>query len=140
MNNYAIGEDRSYTFALLDEITSASTPDPERGEAFRTLAHLEDHRSIGPLTAIVEDDTFPEGVREAASVVLCGFDDTTTGKQRRGWWATGDPVKMAHALRLMERSEADTVVAVAGDDAHPQQALGLACMAFGVSRRVPQLA
>lgn len=124
-------EDRSWTFALLDEVRSASTPEAERGEAFRTLGSLEDYRSIGPLTALVEDNSLPEPVREAASVMLAGFDDSTTGERRRGWWKSGDPVKMAHALRLMEPSEADIVDSVAGDDGHPLQRLALAAMAFG---------
>ena len=124
-------EDRSQTLALLDEARSASTSEAARAEAFRTLAFLEDHRSIGPLTAIVEDLELTPPVRRAASEVLAGFDDCTTGERRRDWWGSGDPVRMAHALRLMERSEADIVAAVADDDTHPLQALALAAMAFG---------
>ena len=124
-------ENRSWTFALLDGARTPSTSDAERADAFRTLAFLEDHRSIEPLIAIVEDQEMPPPVRAAASEVLSGFDDCTTGEQRRGWWESGDPIQMAHALRLMERSEADIVATVAGDDAHPLQATALAVMAFG---------
>jgi HEAT repeat protein len=124
-------EDRSQTLALLDEARLASTSEAERPDAFRTLAFLEDYRSIEPLTAIVEDQALALPVRRAASEVLAGFDDSTTGERRRGWWASRDPVLSAHALRLMDRSEADIVTAVAGDDAHPLQALALKAMAFG---------
>ncbi len=124
-------EDRSWTSALLDEVRSMSTSEAERGEALCTLASLEDHRSIGPLTAMVEDDQLRESVREAASAVLLGFDDSTTGERRRRWWESGDPVKMAHALPSMERSEADVVVTVAGDGTHRLQKLALSGMTFG---------
>ncbi len=56
-----------------------------------------------------------ETIRHATSEVLSGFDETTTTERRRAWWGSDDPVLMAHALRLMERSEADIVAAVAGD-------------------------
>ncbi|HTN25604.1 MAG TPA: hypothetical protein VL120_16570 [Solirubrobacteraceae bacterium] len=124
-------EDRGRTFALLDAVRVPSTSEAERAEALRTLAFLEDHRSIEPLTAIVENQEMAAPVRAAASEVLSGFDDRTTGEDRRGWWASSDPILMAHALRLMERSEADIVAAVAGDDSHPLQAAALAAMAFG---------
>ena len=124
-------EDRGQTLALLAAVRAPSTPEPERTEALRTLGYLEDHRSIGPLTAIVEDVELRTGVREAASEVLTGFDDGTTAERRRGWWERGDATTMKHALRLMLRSEADIVVAVAGDDRHPLQADALAALAFG---------
>jgi HEAT repeat protein len=122
---------RSWTFALLDEVRSASASESERGEAFRTLAYLEDYRSVGPLTAMVEDNRLPGSVREAASKVLRDIDDTTTPERRRAWWDSGDQVMMTHALRVMERSEADIVAVVAGDDRHPLQALALDAMTFG---------
>jgi HEAT repeat protein len=124
-------EDRSWTFALLDAVRSPVTADEDRAKAFRTLAFLEDHRSIEPLTEVVEDRGLPEAVRDRASEVLTGFDDRTTSALRRRWWASGDGPVMRHALRLMERSEADIVTTVAGDDDHPLQALALASMAFG---------
>jgi HEAT repeat protein len=124
-------EDRRWTLALLDQLGAARAPEAEREEAARSLSHLEDYRSIAPLTAMVEDMRLPEPVREAASRALWGFDDTTTGGRRRHWWQSGDRVLMAHALRLMERSEADIVAAVAGDDEHPLQSLALGSMAFG---------
>jgi HEAT repeat protein len=124
-------EDRSRTSALLDAVCSTSTSDVERADAFQTLAFLEDYRSIEPLTAIVENQKLRPSVRQGASDVLAGFDDRTSGDRRRGWWGSGDPIRMAHALRLMERSEADIVAAVAGDDAHPLQRFALAAMALG---------
>ncbi|MDQ6803684.1 MAG: HEAT repeat domain-containing protein [Actinomycetota bacterium] len=124
-------EDRSWTFALLDAVRSASTSASERDEAFRTLAFLEDYRSVTPLTSMVEDGSLPEPVRDAASAVVAAFDDSTTGERRRAWWDSGDRVERAHALRLMDRSDADIVVAVAGDDQHPAQALALTAMSFG---------
>jgi HEAT repeat protein len=124
-------EDRGQTLALLDAVREPSTPEPQRAEAFRTLAYLEDHRSIGPLTAMVEDVELATSVREAASEVLTGFHDSTTAERRRGWWERGDATTMKHALRLMVRSEADVVVAVAGDDRHRLQADALAALAFG---------
>jgi len=124
-------EDRSWTLALVDELRSASASDAERDQAVGTLACLEDYRSLGPLTAMVEDRDLPESVRGAASQVLLGFGDSTTGERRRSWWESGDPVKMEHALRLMERSEEDVIVAVAGDDRHPLQRVALAAMDFG---------
>ncbi len=125
-------EDRSWTFALVDVVRSSSASAAERDEALGTLAHLEDYRSIGPLTAMLEEHDLPDSIREAASRVLLGFDDSTTGERRRGWWEHGDPVAMAHALGLMERSEADVIVAVAGDDRHSLQRLALAGTAFGL--------
>jgi HEAT repeat protein len=124
-------QDRSWTFALLDEAGSASALEAEQAEAFRTLAWLEDHRSVGRLTAMVEDISLPVSVRESASKALAGFDDTTTAEVRRAWWDSGDPVKMAHALRLMGRSEADIVVPVAEDGGYPLRLLALSAMAFG---------
>lgn len=123
-------EDRSWTLALVDELRSASASDAERDEAVGTLACLEDYRSLSPLTAMLEDRDLPESVRGAASQVLLGFDDSTTGERRRSWWEGGDSVEMEHALRLMERSEADVIVAVAGDDRHPLQRVALLEMAF----------
>ncbi len=124
-------QDRSHTFTLLDEIRSASSTAVARDVAFHTLAFLEDYRSIGPLTAMVDDDQLSDSVREAASEVLQELDDSTTTERRRGWWDSGDPVTMAHALRLMTRSEADIVAVVACDDEHPLQALALYAMTFG---------
>ncbi len=123
-------EDRSWTFALVDEVGSASASEAERDEAVGTLACLEDFRSIGPLTAVLEDLDFPGSIRGAAAQVLVGFDDSTTGERRRRWWESGDLVKMEHALRLMERSEADIIVAVAANDRHPLQRVALVGMAF----------
>jgi HEAT repeat protein len=124
-------EDRDWTLTLLDEVRSTSASEAEREEALQTLSYLEDYRSIPPLTGMVADDQLPESLREYASDVLRGFDDTTTPERRRAWWATGDPVIMAHALRVMERSEADIVAPVASDDEHPLQAVALRAMAFG---------
>lgn len=123
-------EDRSWTLALLEQVRSPSTVEAERSEAFRTLVYLEDHRSIGPLTEMVEDVGVPEQAREAASVVVRGFDDTTTPRRRRTWWESGDRVLMAHGLSLMTRSEADIITLVAGDDRHPLQAVALDALAF----------
>jgi len=123
-------EDRSWTLALVEEVRSASASEAERDEAVGTLTCLEDYRSIGPLTAMLEDDDLPASIREAASQVLVGLDDSTTGGRRRRWWESGDPVRMEHALRLMKRSEADIIVAVAGDDRHSLQRVALLEMAF----------
>ena len=124
-------QDRSWTFALLSQIAAAGEPEGNVYEAFGTLAHLEDFRCVGPLTEMVEDVRLPHYVRERASKVVSGFDDITSGDQCRRWWSSGDLLLKAHALRLMERSEADIVTTVAGDDQHPLQALALAAMAFG---------
>lgn len=124
-------QDRSWTFALLEHVRAGSTPDAATEETFRTLADLDDYRSTGPLTAMVENAQLPGPTRRAASQVLRVLDDTTTSARRRAWWASGDSENMAHALRLMERPEADIVVAVAGDDSHPLQSLALEAMAFG---------
>ncbi len=123
-------QDRSETLALLAEMRPA-LGSGRQDEVFEKLAYLEDYRSIGPLTAIVEDCQLPERMRGQASRVAGGFDDTVTGVQCRRWWASGDRVLMAHALRLMRRPEADIVAAVAADDRHPLQAQALTAMAFG---------
>lgn len=123
--------DRSRTFALLDRVAAAGTSSAERAAAFRELARLEDYRSIGPLTALVADHRLPEAVRSAASDAVCGFDDTTTSTLRRVWWASHDLVLMRHALGLMEREDADIVVPVAMDDAHPMQATALEALSIG---------
>ncbi|MFE3192668.1 HEAT repeat domain-containing protein [Nocardia sp. NPDC059240] len=100
-------------------------------EDFDALAGSEDYRSIAPLTAMVLDATLPESVRIRASEVVTGFDDTTTAEQRRTWWASADLVVMRHALGLMDRTEADIVIAVASDDEHPLQATAVESMSFG---------
>jgi HEAT repeat protein len=123
--------DRSRTFALLELIAAAGTPSAERASAFRELKRLEDHRSIAPLTALVADDRLPDTVRSMASDVVAGFDDTTTSAMRRAWWASADPLLMRHALGLMEREDADIVVPVAIDDAHPLQATALDALGIG---------
>lgn len=123
--------DRSRTFDLLAVAGAIATPEDERAAAFDTLARTEDYRSIEPLTAMVLDTRLPIDVRTRASEVVSGFDDITTGESRRTWWASGDPVVRRHALGLMLRGEADIVLPVAGDDAHPLQAAALASMAFG---------
>jgi HEAT repeat protein len=123
--------DRSWTFALSDVVDSASASEAERDEAVGTLSWLEDYRSIGPLSAMLEDDDLPASIRKAAAQVLLDVDDSTTGERRRRWWESGDLVKMEHALRLMEPSEADIILAVAADDRHPLQRVALIVMAFG---------
>ncbi|GAA2462743.1 HEAT repeat domain-containing protein [Nocardia seriolae] len=100
-------------------------------EDFDELARAEDYRSIPRLRAMVFDTTLPESVRDRASRVLDGFDDTTTGEQRRTWWASDDPVVRKHAVRFMTRAEADILLPVACDDTHPMQARALASMGFG---------
>jgi hypothetical protein len=75
-------EDRLWTLALLDRLGTAGAPEAEREEAARSLSHLEDYRSIGPLTAMVEETRLPDPVREVASQVLGGLDDTTTDPAR----------------------------------------------------------
>jgi len=123
--------DRSWTFALLDHVRSPSIPEAERDEAFDTLATLEDYRSVGLLTAMLENHQLPESVREGAGAVLRQIDDTTTAGRGRAWWRSGDKVLMSHALLVMGRSEAEILATVAGDDRHPLQALALAGMLFG---------
>ena len=124
-------EDRTWTLRLIDEVRSSQASKAERDDALTTLAHLEDPRSVVPLTEIVENRSLPEAIRDAASKVLGGFDDCTTGERRRAWWKTREPMLMAHSLRLMERAEADIVFPVAGDDAHPLQRLALLAMTWG---------
>lgn len=123
--------DRARTRELLGLIADRDVVAIAETEAFEELAALEDYRSIGPLTALVADNRWPDAVREEASKVLAGVDDTTTSEARRAWWGSGDPVLMRHALRLMGRAEADIVVAVAGDDGHPMQEIALGDMAWG---------
>ncbi|MEC3916192.1 HEAT repeat domain-containing protein [Nocardia sp. CDC160] len=100
-------------------------------EEFDELERTEDYRAIPRLTAMVFDTELPESVRKRASDVLAGIDGTVTAEQCRTWWASGDPVVMRHALRLMHRSEADIVVPVAEDDTSPLQAMALNVMGFG---------
>lgn len=71
-------KDRSSTFRLLEEVRGESTNPGERSEAFRTLGYLEDYRSIGPVTEIAENADLSTDLREEASVVLSGFDLTST--------------------------------------------------------------
>jgi len=123
--------DRSWTLALVDVVGAASASEAERDEAVGTLSWLEDYRSIGPLNVMLEDHDLPESIRHAAGQVLLDVDDSTTGERRRRWWEGGDPVEMEYALRQMERSEADIIIAVAGDDHHPLQRVALVGMAFG---------
>ncbi|WP_330180214.1 hypothetical protein OHB26_27845 [Nocardia sp. NBC_01503] len=123
--------DRSRTLALLAQVEAADTAETECAAAFTGLAGLEDYRTIAPLTAIVLDTGRPAWIRSEASEVVAGYDDTTTPEIRRTWWGSGDPVLMRHALRLMERGEADIVIPVAADDDHPWQATALRSMSFG---------
>ena len=122
--------DRSWTLALLDVLGAASASEAERDEAVGTLSWLEDYRSIGPLTVMLEDHDLPDSIRHAAAQVLLDVDDSTMGERRRRWWEAGDPIEMEYALRQMKRSEADIIVAVAGDDHHPLQRVALVGMAF----------
>ncbi|MEU4344175.1 hypothetical protein AB0H00_23435 [Nocardia sp. NPDC023852] len=126
-----IERDRRRTFPLLEQVAAAHTPDAEREAAFDELAQLEDYRSLAPLTALVLDRRLPDAVRRRASEVVSGFDDTTDEEIRRAWWASEEPVVARHALGLMQRTEADIVVPVAGDDEHPWQADALEAMGFG---------
>ncbi|GAB0107646.1 hypothetical protein JMUB6875_66420 [Nocardia sp. JMUB6875] len=100
-------------------------------DEFDEVERTEDYRAIPRLRAMVFDEQLPESVRRRASDVAAAIDGTVTGEQCRSWWASGDPVVMRHALRHMERSEADVVVPVASDDTHPLQPIALAVMGFG---------
>lgn len=122
--------DRSWTLALVDVVGAASASEAERDKAVGTLSWLEDYRSIGPLTRLLEDRELPESIRQAAADVLSSVDDSTTSERRRRWWEGGDPVEMEYALRQMEHSEANIIVAVAGDDRHPLRRVALIAMAF----------
>ncbi|MDQ8045476.1 MAG: hypothetical protein AAGC46_12165 [Solirubrobacteraceae bacterium] len=124
-------EDRSWTFVLLDVVADPSTDDDERDEAFETLAHLEDHRAIGPLSAMLQDVTLPVAWRNGASDALRSTDDTGTSEQRCRWWATGDPPLMRHALLSMWPTEADILLGVVADPTHPLLAYALATTAHG---------
>ena len=46
-------QDRSFTLPLLDIVLNAPAPSPEWSEAARTLAHVEDHRVVVPLTRYI---------------------------------------------------------------------------------------
>ncbi|WP_067570185.1 HEAT repeat domain-containing protein [Nocardia acidivorans] len=133
--------DRSQTLASLARAEAAATAESERAEAFAALAWLEDYRTLAPLTALVLDARRPVAVRTAASNVVAGYDDTTTPEIRRTWWGSGDPVTRRHALRLMERTEADIVIPVAADDRDPLQAtaLGAISIGFGEAEFIPVL-
>ena len=121
-------EDRSSTFALLDAVRAPLTSEAERAEAFRTLAFLEDHRSIEPLTAIVENRELAPPVRAAASEVLSGFDDRTTRARsidssahpmdhvlsRCGRWATTTHRRAAVGRRSFRRTVREHMFVRAG--------------------------
>ncbi len=97
--------DRSWTQILLELVSAPDTEDSERDKAFRTLTFLEDYRSVDLLAKLVEDSSQPTRIRTAASRVICGMGMVeTTDVQRRAWWASGDPVLMAHSRALMTRS------------------------------------
>lgn len=123
--------DRSWTRTLLELVSAPDTASDERDKAFHTLVWLEDYRSVDPLSGIVEDSSQPTKIRTSASEVIRGMGMLeTTGVQRRTWWASGDPVLMAHSLALMERTEADIVEMVASDDSHPLHGLAIRTLTF----------
>ena len=124
-------QDRSFTLPLVDIVLNTPAPSPEWSEAARTLAHLEDHRVVVPLTRYIEDRERPVESRQEIARILDGFDLTTTSTQRRRWWASGDDVLAEHALRLMERADAEIVAAVAADGAHPLRAVAMGTLEWG---------
>lgn len=126
-------QDWSWTRVLVERLRDAD--DAERVEIGDTLCHLGDPRSAEPLRALVLDGAAPVAVREIASMVLRGeLVDEPDDATLRGWWASPDPVLRAHALRSMGPAQADVVVAVAAEPAHPLHGDALAAMAFGFDR------
>jgi HEAT repeat protein len=126
-------QDWSWTRVLLERLPHAD--DAERAAIGDTLGYLGDPRSAAPLRALVLDRAAPVAVREVASMVLRDeLVDEPDDATLRAWWASPDPVLRAHALRSMASVQADLVVAVAGDLAHPLHGDALAGMAFGFER------
>jgi hypothetical protein len=126
-------QDWSWTRVLLERLPPAD--DAERAAIGDTLGCLGDPRSAAPLRALVLDAAAPVAVREVASMVLRDeLVDEPDDATLRAWWASPDPVLRAHALRSMGPAQADLVVAVAGDPAHPLVGDALAGMAFGFER------
>lgn len=126
-------QDRSYTLRLLDvvlepggEVAGAAWAD-----ALESLRGLEDYRTVAPLRRFVEDGRHPAELRHEVSRTLAGFDLTSTSAERRGWWASQDEVLRAHAMRLMGRTEAEIVNAVATDATHPLQAIAVSALEWG---------
>ena len=124
-------EDRSFTPRLLDLILDAPTGSAEWTDSARTLACIEDYRSVGPLARFIEDRARPEEARREIARTLAGFDLTTTSAQRVTWWRSGDGVLAEHGLRLMQRSEGDIVAAVAADRDHPLRAVAISTLEWG---------
>ncbi|MFF2550691.1 hypothetical protein ACFVUS_06805 [Nocardia sp. NPDC058058] len=127
----AAEHDRTRTFELLARAGGADTPAPDRTAALEALAALEDYRAVEPLTAMMLDAELPEPIRTQASDVVVAYQDAVAAEALRTWWGSGDPIVMRHALGLMGRAEADLLIPVAADDAHPLQADALAGMGFG---------
>lgn len=125
--------DWSWTPVLLERLLAAD--DAERAEVADTLGFLCDPRSVVPLRALVLDPTVPDSVRWLASGLLRDeLLDEPDDAMLRGLWASDDPVLRVHALRSMRPAQADLVVAVAADPAHPLHADALTAMGFGFER------
>lgn len=121
--------DRAWTLRLVAALPAAT--DEARHEIARTLAWLEDPRAVGPLSAWLVDRSAPTALRECASDLLTGEYDPPVGDQLRAWWASDDPVLRRHALGCMGPNEADVVLSVAADPAHPLQVDALRAMISG---------
>ena len=112
-------EDRSWTFRLLERLAAPELPAAERDAIAGSLTCLDDPRATATLLTMLEDRERPEGVREAASAVLRGTGNSSSGPTLRAWWQDGDDVLRRHALLSMGRGEADLLDPVLADPSHP---------------------
>jgi HEAT repeat protein len=122
-------EDRSWSFKLLDSLTS----DPlnkDLSEIVETLEVLNDPRLVEPLMRLFIDKQQPKHIREAASKVL-GSCSESTSAMRRAWWQSGDEVFMRHALRNASQDESDIITLVANNPKHPLYVDAIAGLEFG---------
>ena len=108
--------DRSYTFALIDQIKHGYLDDLD--EIIKTLEELGDPRSEDRLLSLILDGQLAESIRRAASDALgvCNTHDTID--ERQLWWQSGDPILMRHAVRMAERTEEHLIESIATNPAH----------------------
>ncbi len=122
--------DRSWTFRLIDTIRNSQSGD-DLEEVCKTIAGLDDPRSIEPLIEMLEDRDLPYHIREAAGEVLQHGCIARCEADRRGWWNSGDKLLMKHALLEARTSEADIIIPIAQDPQHEFHRDAIAGIEFG---------
>lgn len=122
-------QDRSWTPVLVERLRDAAGV--ERLELARTLCVVHDPRAVDLLTALVSDRDASVDAREAAGEILRDEFDAPSDATLRRWWREGDRTLREHALRSMDHTQADLVLAVAANPRDPLYGAAIRTMSFG---------